>query len=321
MSRKQECMTSCVNENRILVIVGPTAVGKTGVSILLAERLGTEIISADSMQIYRGMDIGTAKPSPEDMARVKHHMIDIVEPSKRFSAGEYLEMVKEIIGALHEQGKVPLIVGGTGLYIKALTRGIFEAPSADGELRKNLLDEERKKKGSLYNRLSELDPERAAQLEAGDLRRIVRALEVILLTGRRMSEMFVKDTRPLQAEFIKIGLKRARSELYEIINRRVEEMFKRGLVEEVRRLLEKSPSETPLQAIGYKETIGYLNGEMNYKELVEVVKKATRRYAKRQFTWFRKEEGIRWVDITGINAPERILEKLLEIEEVRSLLK
>ncbi|RMG05924.1 MAG: tRNA (adenosine(37)-N6)-dimethylallyltransferase MiaA [Nitrospirae bacterium] len=314
-------MSARSKENRVLILVGPTAVGKTGVSILLAERLGTEIISADSMQIYRGMDIGTAKPSPEDMARVKHHMIDIVEPSGGFSAGEYLERVKRIIDALHDRDKVPLIVGGTGLYVKALTRGIFEAPSADRKLRRRLLDEERKKKGVLYRRLLDLDPERASQLEAGDLRRIVRALEVIILTGKRMSEMIVEDTRPFEAEFIKIGLTRKRSELYEIINSRVEEMFKKGLVEEVRRLLEKSPSETPLQAIGYKETIAYLNGEMEYSELVEEVKKATRRYAKRQFTWFRKEEGIRWVDITGINSPERILEKLLEVEEVRALLK
>ncbi len=320
MSRKDLLMVDKTGEKRVLILLGPTAVGKTGASILLARRLGTEIISADSMQIYRGMDIGTAKPGPAEMKEVPHHMIDILEPSERFSAGKYVEAVREIIDRLHRKGKVPLIVGGTGLYIKALTRGIFPAPGADHALREHLLREERESPGSLYRRLEEVDPGRAEELSPLDTRRVVRALEVVISTGRRMTELIREKTIPLSCDYIKIGLTRERDELYRIIERRVEDMFEAGLLNEVRALLQRNPSETPLQAIGYKEVIRYLEGEMDYPGLLQEVKKATRRYAKRQFTWFRKEEGIRWIDITGIYEPEEILERILQVREVRELL-
>jgi len=306
-------------ENRILILTGPTCVGKTGVSLLIAEYLCTEIISADSMQIYRGMDIGTAKPSYDERMRVTHHMIDIVEPSERYSAGRYIDDVIPIIKTLHDKGRIPLVVGGTGLYIRAMTRGIFEAPSADPMLREYLKELEESSPGILYEKLQELDPDKASRIKPGDLRRIIRALEVILKTGSPMSVLERKFTKPLPYDFIKIGLTRQRRELYRMIEERVDEMFEQGLVEEVKRLLDKNPSETPMQAIGYKEVIGYLRGEQSLEETKHLIKKATKRYAKRQFTWFRKEPDIQWVDITGMRDERKIFEKVLKETTLKEL--
>jgi tRNA dimethylallyltransferase len=287
--------------NKVIILLGPTGVGKTGASILLAKALNTEIISADSMQIYRHMDIGTAKPSKKERAIVKHHMIDIVEPWESFSAGKYIEAVAPIIEGLLDKGKTPIVVGGTGLYIKAMTRGIFSGPSADWTLREELLSIENEEKGSLYNYLKELDPEAAEKITSNDKRRIIRALEVCLKTKKRLSEIQKKLTRPLLYEFIKIGLTRDRKELYRMIEERVDAMMDAGIVEEVKNTLEMNPDRTPMQAIGYKEVAMYLQGEITLDEAVRLIKRVTKRYAKRQFTWFRKEEDIHWVDITGID--------------------
>ncbi len=304
-------------KGKVIVLLGPTCVGKTGVSLFLAEALDTEIISADSMQIYKGMDIGTAKPTPEQRAHIRHHMIDIVEPSERYSTGRYIDEVVPIIDRLLSEGKIPLIVGGTGLYIKAMTRGIFQAPQADPALRAYLKELEEASPGILYQKLKEVDPEKAATIKPNDLRRIIRSLEVSIKTGRPMSSLEKEYTRPLPYEFLKIGLTRQRKELYRMIEERVEQMFAEGLVNEVKELLKKNPSETPLQAIGYKEVIGYLRGEQSLEETKQLIKRATKRYAKRQFTWFKKEEGIKWVDITGIYASEEIFKKL--VNEVKPL--
>lgn len=293
--------------NKVIILLGPTGVGKTGVSILLAKALNTEIISADSMQIYKHMDIGTAKPSPEERTMIKHHMIDIVEPWELFSTGKYILMVTPIIENLLEHGKIPIIVGGTGLYIKAMTRGIFSGPSADWTLRENLLSLE-KEEGSLYKYLKELDPEAAVKIMPKDTRRIIRALEVCLKSNTGISEMQKKFTKPLPYNFIKIGITRDRKELYRLIENRVDKMFKAGLLEEVKtvtKLIEKAMSENvsqlpSMQAIGYKEIALYLHGNITHAEAVRIIKKGTKRYAKRQFTWFKKEEGIHWADITGI---------------------
>ncbi len=286
--------------NKVLILLGPTGVGKTGVSILLAKELGTEIISADSMQIYRCMDIGTAKPSEEERAIVKHRMIDSVDPWESYSTGRYIEDVVPIIEELHKRGKIPIVVGGTGLYIKAITRGIFSGPSADWQLREELLSMEEENRGSLYNYLKQLDPEAASKITSNDVRRIVRALEVCLKTKKSMSEMQAKLTNPLPYEFIKIGLNRDRKELYRMIEERVDEMITAGLVDEVKKILEMNPDRTPMQAIGYKEIAMYLKGEISLDEAILLIKRGTKRYAKRQFTWFKKEDGIRWIDITGI---------------------
>ncbi len=312
---------------KVLILLGPTGVGKTGVSILLAKALNTEIISADSMQIYRYMDIGTAKPTPGEMSMIKHHMIDIADPWESYSTGRYIAMVATIIDVLLKKGKIPIVAGGTGLYIKAMTRGIFSGPSADWSLREDLLSMEKEEKGSLYNYLKELDPVAAEKITPNDTRRIIRALEVCLKSKIPMSEIQEKLTNPLPYEFIKIGITRERKELYRLIENRVDEMFKAGLIEEVKMVIKliedaatqrhaerekenfsDSPilrfSDSPfpsMQAIGYKEIARYLYGDITLDEAIGLIKKGTKRYAKRQFTWFKKEEGIHWVDITGID--------------------
>lgn len=292
--------------NKVIILLGPTGVGKTGASILLARDLKTEIISADSMQIYRHMDIGTAKPSVEEMSGVRHHMIDIIEPSEEFSAGRYVEMVIPIIEDLHQRGKIPLIVGGTGLYIRALTRGLFKGPSADWSLRGKLLEMEEKGKGTLYNYLKELDPEAAVRIMPSDIRRLIRAIEVSLKTKKGITDLQKRFTEPLPYEFLLIGLKRDRRELYRLIEERVDRMVSSGLLDEVKRILQMNPGRTALQAIGYKEMISYLRGDVTFDEALRLIKKRTKAYAKRQFTWFKKEEGIKWIDVTGFFRPPEI---------------
>ena len=291
---------------KVIILLGPTGVGKTGTSILLAKAFDTEIISADSMQIYRGMDIGTAKPSEGQRAAVKHHMIDIVDLSEPYSVGRYIEDVKPIIETLHKKGKIPIVVGGTGLYIKAMTRGIFSGPSADWKLRDELVALEEEQNGVLYNYLQELDPDAAAKIMPADTRRIIRALEVCLKTKQGISELQQRLTKPLACEFIKIGLTRDRNELYKIIEERVDGMIKAGLVDEVKKILSMNPDKIPMQAIGYKEIAMYINGNIKLEEAVRLIKRGTKRYAKRQFTWFKKEEDIHWIDITGIHDSNEI---------------
>ncbi len=312
---------------KVLIILGPTGVGKTGASILLADSLKTQIISADSMQIYRYMDIGTAKPSIDERNRVRHHMIDIVDPWETYSAGRYLKEVVPIIDELHSKGKIPIIVGGTGLYIKAMTRGIFSGPPADWTLRGELLALEAEEKGILYSLLKDIDSEIAGRISPNDRRRIIRALEVCLKSNSKMSEMQRLMTKPLQYEFIKIGLIRNRKELYYLIEKRVDEMIRSGLVDEVRRVMnlinEHSKAvhgtihhascitnHSSMQAIGYKEILLYLKGDISLEEAIRQIKRGTKRYAKRQLTWFRKEEGIRWIDITGIFGSKEIFNKV-----------
>jgi tRNA dimethylallyltransferase len=285
-------------------------VGKTGAAISLAKMLDTEIISSDSMQIYKGMDIGTAKPSMKERAAVRHHMIDIIDPTEPFSAGQYMERAIPVIDELHIKGRIPLVVGGTGLYIKAITRGIFSGPSADRVLREDLLSMEREKSGSLYEYLKKMDPEAGEKIERHDTRRIVRALEVCLKSNEKISLLQKKFTRPLPCQFIKIGLMRERKELYGIIEGRVDRMIESGLEKEVRNLMKLEPDRTPLQAIGYKEFIAYLKGDIPIDAAILLVKRNTRRYAKRQFTWFRKEEGIRWIDITGIHDDKEVFNSI-----------
>lgn len=306
--------------NKVIILLGPTGVGKTGVSLLLAKKLGTDIISADSMQIYRHMDIGTAKPTPDERAMVKHHMIDIVGPRESYSTGKYIDAVVPIIEGLHRKGKIPIVAGGTGLYIKAMTRGIFSGPSADWSLRENLLAGEKAENGSLYKYLGELDPEAAGKITPNDTRRIIRALEVSLKSASNISDMQKRFTQPLPYEFIKIGLSRDRKELYSLIEKRVDEMIANGLEEEVKNVLHliEASFVSPLpsmQAIGYKEIAMYLQGGISRDEAVRLIKRGSKRYAKRQFTWFRKEEGISWVDITGISDSSIILDRVCDIIE------
>ncbi len=294
----------------VVILTGPTGAGKTEASVILAGKINAEIISADSMQVYRGMDIGTAKPSPELRARVRHHLIDICEPLEEFSAGRFREECRKIIESLHRKEIIPLIVGGTGLYIRSITRGLFNAPSADWELRERLLRMEKERKGSLYEYLRELDPDAAMRIMPSDIRRIIRAIEVILKTQKKITELQRSLTEPLPYRYIKIGIKRERKELYRMIEDRVDEMVRRGLFDEAESIWRMNPSRTVMQAIGYKEIFAYLRGEIKKEEAVRLIKKRTKLYAKRQFTWFKKEEGIHWMDVTGIYSPEIIAERI-----------
>ena len=291
----------------IIILLGPTAVGKTEISINLAKILNTEIISSDSMQIYKFMDIGTAKPTLEQRQKITHHMIDIVNPWEYFSTGAYIDKVKIIIEKIFNKGKIPLVVGGTGLYLRAMTEGIFEGPDADWRLRQKLIEIEKRHPGYLYKLLKEFDPVAAEKINNADLRRTIRALEVFLKEKKKITEMQKQFTRGLPYEFLKIGITRNRKELYKIIENRVDKMLENGLIEEVRKILyliKKNSADycqplPALQAIGYKEIAGYLSDLYNLSEAIRLIKKKTKMYAKRQFTWFKREKDIIWFDITN----------------------
>ncbi|BCB97368.1 tRNA dimethylallyltransferase [Dissulfurispira thermophila] len=307
---------------KVIILLGPTGVGKTAVSILIARHLDTEVISADSMQIYKHMDIGTAKPSIEEQQVVKHHMIDIVEPWEHYSTGEYIKAVRPILENLQKDKKIPIIVGGTGLYIKAMTRGIFKGPSADWDLRNKLLEIDKGLPGYLYEYLKSLDPVAASKIMPADTRRIIRALEVCLKTNSVISEMHQLLTQPLPYEFIKIGITRDRKELYRMIEQRVDKMINAGLVDEVKNVIQMikehfsrsglNSSLSSMQAIGYKEIAAHLDGELSLDEAITLIKKRSKNYAKRQFTWFKKEDDIKWINATGIQDPSEMFKKVLQ---------
>lgn len=291
-----------VTEKRIplLVIGGPTASGKTALALQLASRFPCEIISADSRQVYRYMDIGTAKATSEERQMVPHHLLDVVDPDEEFSAADFVLQGRRLVEEIWSRQRYPLLVGGTGLYIKALTEGLLDAPSGDPRLRLQLAEEEeRGGAGTLFQRLQQVDPDLAATIHPRNLVRVIRGLEVYEQSGRRLSELQKEHAfqeRPYQ--LLKIGVTRPLEELYHSIDQRTELMFNQGLVDETSRLLDQgfSPELKTMQTIGYRESVFFLHGKMTFEEAVEQVKRDTRRYAKRQFTWFRKDSSIIWVD-------------------------
>ncbi len=312
------------NDKPILIIAGPTAVGKTDASLLLAQESGTEIVSADSMQIYRGMDIGTAKPTPEQRRLVYHHMIDVAAPDQPYSVGDYLRDARSAIDGIITSGGVPLVVGGTGLYIRALTRGLFHGPPADLGLREQLLQRESEgQPGTLYSDLVKADPEAAIKIHPNDLRRTVRALEVYYLKDRKLSEFHREHAfqeKPFR--FLMIFLVRSRSELYPRIEQRVDRMLIDGLEAEVRALLDRGydPALASMQGLGYKQFIDHFLGRITRAEAVALLKRDTKRFAKRQFTWFRREPAAVWVDITGLDKAEDIAERIKKSIEISNKL-
>lgn len=317
-------LTSQLNphEPPILVIGGPTAIGKTRVAIALAEELNGEVVAADSMQVYRYLDIGTAKPTLVERMAVSHHMIDLVDPDQPFSAADYRRLAQGAIQDIHGRGKTPIVAGGTGFYIKTLIRGLFPGPGEDPAIRARLRLEARKDKGQgLYERLKKVDPPAAARIHPNDIFRIVRALEVWELTGRPISswqEEHRKLSRPRKA-FI-FGLICGHRELYRRVEARVDRMFALGLVEEVRSLLSRgySPDLKPLQGLGYGHVVGYLQGKYTLEEAILLMKRDTRRYAKRQITWFKRMEGIKWVQVEkegDLSEPLSFIKKSLESQE------
>ena len=297
----------------LILIIGPTAVGKTELAIQLAEKMNGEIISADSRLFYRGMDIGTAKPSREELARVPHYLIDIVNPDETLSLAVFQEKAKEIIADIHARGKIPFLVGGTGQYVRAVTQG-WTPPevTANERLRAEL---EKKDMEWLHARLQLIDPESAAKIDARNVRRTVRALEVILTTGRKFSEQRGQVESPYQ--LITIGLTRPRPELYQRVDERIDLMFANGLIDEVKRLLEKgySPSLPSMSALGYRECVSVVKGLLTEEQAKVEMRRVTRIFVRRQANWFKESDPkIKWFQVKDgvIEATENYIRHLID---------
>ena len=287
-----------------LVIAGPTGVGKTDLSIKLAKLLNADIISADSAQIYKEMDIGTAKITAEEMQGVKHYMLDVVEPIKKYSVGDYQTAVDNILNEKERESKNIILTGGTGLYIGSITEGLSDLPAGDPVLREELLKLDSEE---LYKKLMELDPQAAEDIHINNRRRVERAVEVCLLTGDKFSVLSKKNIKNNNYNFLKVALERDREYLYERINLRVDIMLEKGLEQEVRALYEKyGENLRKINIIGYTELIEYFNGQVSYEEAVENIKRNSRRYAKRQFTWFKNDPTYVWFDLDKLSGEEII---------------
>lgn len=286
----------------VIAIAGPTASGKSSLAMQLCKDLDGELISCDSMQIYKGMDIGTAKPTKQDMTEVTHHMIDICEPDTDYSAAAFAEDARKVIEEVYSRGKMPILCGGTGLYLDSVLKGVdFGDMEPDLEYRAELFDfAEKHGVEALHARLAEIDPEAAAAIHPNNVKRVARALEICKLSGMTKTEwdkQAIRGESPYNACIIALDYKN-REELYFRIHMRVDEMFKAGLVEEAKALFEKgylAPDTTAGGAIGYKELLGYLNGEMTEDEAADAIKTATRHYAKRQLTWLRRNSDVHWL--------------------------
>ena len=318
---------------RPIFLAGPTAVGKSEIALLLAEKVGGEIISVDSMQVYRGLDIGTAKPSPEERARVRHHLIDVVELTEPFDAAQFVSRANAAVTEIQARGHVPIFCGGTGLYFKAFLEGLGDAPPADEKLRAEL---ERMPLPELLAELAERDPVTYEKIDRKNPRRVIRAMEVIRLSGKKFSEQRA-EWRPLGAPAYRrqedavvkragetpalpglfLGFSRATEDLRARIDARVDAMFARGLVEETRRLLELglAQNKTAMQALGYRQVEEHLRGEHSLPETIELVKIKTRQFAKRQMTWFRRQLDLRWIEIRAMDTPGKICDALSEPED------
>lgn len=285
---------------KILVVTGPTATGKTALSVELAKKLGGEVVSADSMQIYRGMDIGTAKVTKAEMQNIPHHMIDIADPSEDYSVSRYVEEADAAVRGILSRGRLPIVAGGTNLYIDSLIAGLdFAEKAEDAALRESLNKQYDDIGGeAMLEHLRGFDPERAAKLHPADKRRIVRAVEIYILTGETITRHDEETKkRPKRYDAVKIALTFAdRAVLYDRINARVDKMVSDGLFDEVKGLLDSglSPACTSMQAIGYKEPAAYFRGEMSRDEAIELIKLSSRRYAKRQLTWLRRDTTVLW---------------------------
>jgi len=290
----------------LVVIVGPTASGKTALSLALAERFSGEIVSCDSVAVYREFEIGTAKPSREDRARVPHHLIDVAAPEQTFTAGDYSRLARAAIAEITARGRLPIVGGGTGLYLRALLEGLFPGPPRSEDLRNRLRVRSAKKgPGHLHRILFRLDPAAAATIHANDEAKIVRAIEVCLAARTAMTELWKQGRDPLTGyRILRIGLNPNRPALYERINQRARRMFETGLVEETRALLErygKAPVAA-FAALGYRQAIQYIHGELTLEEAISAAQQGHRNYAKRQLTWFRREPEINWFPDFGDHA-------------------
>ena len=289
-----------MDEPKVIVICGPTASGKTALSIELAKKINGEIISSDSMQIYKYMDIGTAKTTQEEMQGIKHYLLDFVEPSQRYSVAEFKKDAEKAIEEILQKGKTPIIVGGTGLYVDSLIYGIeYQTIEFDEQYRKQL-EERVEKEGleTLYNEAKKIDPQAIEKISANDKKRILRILEIYKATGKNKTEQELESRKNgVKYDYKVFAINMDREKLYERINKRVDIMIENGLIEEVEKLLEKYKEfPTAMQGLGYKEVVEYLQGKVSKEEMIENIKRETRRYAKRQLTWFRKNKQTIWIE-------------------------
>ncbi|PID57942.1 MAG: tRNA (adenosine(37)-N6)-dimethylallyltransferase MiaA [Ignavibacteriae bacterium] len=302
-------------EPKIIVIAGPTCSGKTSLSLNLSEKVKSEIISADSRQFYRHLNIGTAKPTKKELRKVKHHLIDFLEPIKTYNASMFEKDAILIIEQIIEKDKIPIVVGGSGLYIKALVDGIFDNVETDNKIREELLNK-KKKFGNeyLFEELKKVDPKSALNLLPQNWKRIIRALEVYKSTGKPIWKHQEEYKREIDFNFLQFGLNWDRTILYKNIEARVDKMIELGLVNEVKQILDKGISANcnSLNTVGYKEIIEFLNNNITLERAIELIKRNTRRYAKRQMTWFRKDERIKWFDVKSANDFPEIAGKILK---------
>ena len=302
-------------ERKVIVIVGPTCSGKTKVGISLAQKLHTEIISADSRQIYKQLTVGTAKPTKDELRTIKHHFIDFLNPDENYNVSRFETDTLKVIDELITQGKIPIVVGGSGLYIKALTEGIFNSVDNDDYYREGL-KEKREKFGNeyLYDELKKNDPQSAAGMLPQNWKRVMRALEVFYLTGEPIWKIQKNYERKSDYNFIQFGLNWERKILYANIEKRVDEMIKNGLVDEVKNILSLGYSKNinSLNTVGYKEIISYLDNEISLERAIELIKRNPRRYAKRQMTWFRKTENINWINCDENTSSEQLASLILK---------
>lgn len=299
----------------VIVITGPTASGKTGQAVYTAKKLNGEVVSADSMQIYKYMDIGTAKPDEKEREGIKHYLIDEVYPDEEFSVARFKELALKHINEITKKGKVPIVAGGTGLYVNSLIYNFeFSDTICDWDLR-NKLAKEAQEKGNEYihNKLKAIDPVAAKKIHKNNVKRIIRAIEVYTYTNKPISVHQEESRRnPPEHNFILIGISMERQKLYDRINKRVDLMIEKGLVEEVEKLVEMGydRSTIAMQGLGYKEILAYLKKEMTLDEAIEILKRDTRRYAKRQITWFKKFENVYWLKVDELASQEKILKNI-----------
>jgi tRNA dimethylallyltransferase len=306
-----------VNENPPIplpVVVGPTGSGKSELALLIAGAVGGEIVNCDSLQVYRGFDIGTAKVPVAERQGIPHHLIDVIDPSQLFTAGDYARVASAALREIASRGRIPVLAGGTGFYLRALLDGLFPGPSRDAALRTRLERREERRSGSLHRILQRLDPAAAARIHPNDKNKTMRALEARLIEGRPLSSLFERGREPLTGfRPIKLGLDPPRELLYARLNARASALFERGLVDEVRQLLKAGVARgaKPFESLGYKQALQVVEGAITLEQAVESTQLETRRYAKRQTTWFRKEHGMHW--LAGFGDDARVQAEALAI--------